>query len=158
MRTTAWGLVCVVFLAGLAPGAEVYVKKGTWIETLLATRDRCRQGMEDIDIVLGPWYRTAALQAGSFDKAMFPEQGVDLKAKDASGRPLWRRGSFADGQVHKLQAGSACATYLFRTIRSGRDRELPVALGSDDGITVWVNGKKVHAKDGPGGVGGRRTM
>lgn len=154
MRTMVWGLVGVALLAGLAPAAEVYVKKGTWIETLLATRDQCRRGMEDIDIVLGPWYRTAALQAGSFDKALFPEQGVDLDAKDASGKALWRRASFADGQVHKLQAGSACATYLFRTIRSGRDRELPVALGSDDGITVWVNGKRVHAKDVPRGIGG----
>ena len=36
--------------------------------------------------------------------------------------------------------------YAYTVIRSDRDREAMILTGSDDTITVWVNGQKVLAK------------
>ncbi|MBN1819025.1 MAG: SUMF1/EgtB/PvdO family nonheme iron enzyme [Sedimentisphaerales bacterium] len=138
-----------VFAAG---GSDVYVKKETWVHTLFSVRDQIRQGMDETEVILGPWYTTGGLRAGSFDTSLFPEEEINLEAKDARGRGLWQRGRYTDGQVQGLRADSAGATYLYRTITTKTAQLLPVSLGSDDGITVWLNGKKILSRDVPRGV------
>ena len=46
-----------------------------------------------------------------------------------------------DGRPFPLSPQAFSATYLFRTITSPTARKLPVILGSDDGIKLWLNGK-----------------
>jgi hypothetical protein len=43
--------------------------------------------------------------------------------------------------------GNICATYLCREIETAVPMELPVSLGSDDTLTVWLNGEKLHAEN-----------
>ena len=37
--------------------------------------------------------------------------------------------------------------YLYREIESDKPRELPVSLGSDDTLTVWLNGEKIVSEN-----------
>ncbi|MEN6426605.1 MAG: SUMF1/EgtB/PvdO family nonheme iron enzyme [Phycisphaerales bacterium] len=153
MRTRTvllWSLL--TFATVSVQAADVYIREDTWSATLMATRLRFQQDTGDLDVRLGPWHCTDGLFAGAFAKALFPEQGVDLQAKDGKGKALWEQRDYADGQVHRLSAGSACATYLYRAITAPQAGTLPVSLGSDDGIAVWLNGEEVLSKDVPRGV------
>lgn len=93
-----------------------------------------------------PWNMLGPILAGSdaeaYQTVYAPEQGVDLKA-EVNGQTWAERTDFVDGQVHYL-SGELAATYLFRTIDTPSPRKLTLALGSDDGIKVWVNGMLVH--------------
>jgi len=156
-----WVAVWVSVLSAVLPAAaqppdaaSLYDARATWPETMLATRarylawgeaDRAAGGPE-----LGPWYVTPPLPLANFDEALYPEQGVDLLAKDESGQPRWVENSgYCDGQVHSLPLRDQAATYLFRTIRVDQEAALPVSLGSDDGIKVWLNGVGILSRDVP---------
>lgn len=159
MNNRLTGFVCLEIIAITAAGlfaAETpkYEKKANWAETMLAMR----QAMGDADgsatkIDLGPWYTTGPLKGNGFSDELFPERGVDLKAKGANGRPLWRATKYADGKVQQLRAPDGYATYLYRTITVAGDTQLPAGFGSDDGLVVWLNGKKLLTQDVPRGVG-----
>jgi hypothetical protein len=102
-------------------------------------------------VKLGPWYTTGSLKAQAFGDALFPEKGVDLSAKSPAGEPLWMaRPQWRDGQPQELPSdGGRGSTYLFRTITTEKAAEASAGLGSDDGLEVWLNGKKLLSKDVP---------
>ena len=85
----------------------------------------------------GPWSVTEVFQADSGEGAYATEFGPELEpeAFDWSPRPDWR-----DGQLAELE-GEHCAVYARRTLNSPDRREIELALGSDDGIRVWLNGE-----------------
>ena len=96
---------------------------------------------------LGPWHSIGPFTADSFDeahdKAFEPEQEIDLKKSYRNGRLKWQaQPDWKDGAAREF-TGENAATYLFRTITVGEALALPVALGSDDSIKVWVNGELV---------------
>src|SRR5262249_14865545 len=37
--------------------------------------------------------------------------------------------------------------YVYREIETDRAMDLPISLGSDDTLTVWLNGKQIHAEN-----------
>lgn len=102
----------------------------------------------------GPWFTTGPLKVQAFGEAMFPEQGVDLAAKGPNGEALWTsHPEWRDGEVRELPSdGSRASTYLFRTITADKPAQAAAGLGSDDGLEVWLNGKKLLSKDVPRGV------
>ena len=65
----------------------------------------------------------------------------------------WQAGKFADGAGQQPAASSSRATncagvYLYREIEVRRRRPtLPVSLGSDDTLIVWLNGEKILAEN-----------
>jgi hypothetical protein len=105
---------------------------------------------------LGPWRCIGPFDnrgGVGFDKAYAPEEGLDFDrtytGKD--GRELrWQEHpEFADGRSNTLRIfedSDEMAVYLHRTITSDKAGELPVSLGSDDGIKVWLNGKLLAAE------------
>ena len=148
----AVGLLAPLTAAG--DEATLYVKKDSWPETMLATRQQYRQWFLEMQgrrpIAIGPWFATAPLPASNFSDALFPERGVDLEAKDSHGKPLWReRKVWRDGRVHPLRGGKFASTYLYRTLSTAKPITLTAHLGSDDGIEVWLNGNKLLSKDVP---------
>ena len=60
-----------------------------------------------------------------------------------------RKDEFADGQVNDLlpqvQPNTDVAVYLTRLITCAEARDVPVLLGSDDTLTVWLNGVQLLA-------------
>ena len=60
---------------------------------------------------------------------------------------VWREGKFTDGQINNLalfrpDTNIDAVVYLHREIECARAMELPISLGSDDSLTVWLNGQK----------------
>ncbi len=103
---------------------------------------------------IGP-FRTKDAKS-NFDTAFAPEieKAIDLKKVHKGKRDLdvkWDAKDYPDGKVHDLTPfGANCATYLYREIECAAAVELPISLGSDDTLTVWLNGEKVHAANRKG--------
>jgi hypothetical protein len=84
-----------------------------------------------------------------------PEQGVNLTQKFGGKNgeeATWKEGKFNDGEVNNLalfkpENNVDSVVYLYREIESDKARELPVSLGSDDTLTVWLNGEKIVSEN-----------
>jgi hypothetical protein len=104
---------------------------------------------------LGPWsYIGPFDNAGQkgFETAYPPEKNLDLKAQHPGkgGNVGWKLGNFADGNINSLmlfapQFNIDSVVYLQREIEVAAPTELPISLGSDDTLTVWLNGEKLLA-------------
>jgi formylglycine-generating enzyme required for sulfatase activity len=104
-------------------------------------------------VSLGPWHTTGPLAAKEFNDSLFPEKGIDLEAKGPAGELLWHpHPEWHDGEAHELPGGSHVATYLFRTITAEKPAQVSAGLGSDDGLEVWLNGKKLLSENVARGV------
>lgn len=140
----AWALAALVGSAALGQG--VYERRGSALETWYASLAAGRA-----EVTLGPWHYLGPFdhrERRGFAAVYPPEQGVDLSAEveGKGGRRLrWRDGSgFRDNQTNDLRIfddNDWIAVYLHRVIQSPDEREVPVLLGSDDGIKVWLNGE-----------------
>ena len=136
MRASTFILCFCLTLPGMARAAEVYVKSATWAETMLASRAKLIEARNAPEaqppVTLGPWHVCAPLPAKSITDALFPEQKVNLKAKDAAGKPLWQKQArWADGVAHTLpgQGTSAISTYLYRTIEAQKPMKIAAGFG-----------------------------
>ncbi len=114
---------------------------------------------EDGPPVLGPWHVIGPFPndgGQGFAKAFPPESEIKLDAQYDGARgekAAWRVADFPDGPVHSLaifqpRNNNNSAVYLFREIKTGVAVELPVGLGSDDTLTVWLNGVKIVEENG----------
>ena len=100
-----------------------------------------------------PWYYCGPFD-NNFGHDFGPEKAVDLKAKYPGKNNTsaeWKEGKFTDGQVNSLALfggnNDNCCVYLYREFDYGGAAELPVSLGSDDTLTVWVNGERLVAEN-----------
>jgi len=142
-------------------GEVVYERKDTWAATLNAMRARYRGDAKaerpaaaSGKVSYGPWHGTYQLRSSGLSQELFPEKGVDLKAKGTDGKRLWRRrDGWRDGRVINLPNASNSATYMFRTITAPSATRKTIYLGSDDGIAVWLNDKRILFKDVSRGAG-----
>jgi hypothetical protein len=107
----------------------------------------------------GPWQFIGGFEnAGGqgFEKVYPPEQEIKLDAKyPAKGgqQAAWQQKDFADGQVHSFlpqlpgHFHNEAVAYLYREIDVEVACEVPASFGSDDTLTVWINGKKIIAEN-----------
>jgi hypothetical protein len=90
-----------------------------------------------------------------FAAAYPPEHQINLTQKYGGKNgeeAIWREGKFRDGEINNLALFRAdnnvdAVVYLHREIECAKAMDLPVSLGSDDSLTVWLNGQKVHAEN-----------
>lgn len=94
--------------------------------------------------MLGPF--KAADGAAAYTTDFGPEAEIDLAKTYGSLKWVERR-DLQDGKSHKLRGKNAAATYLYRTIHVNSPRTVKLALGSDDGVKVWLDGKIVLDKN-----------
>ncbi|HJN16489.1 MAG TPA: hypothetical protein QGH10_13380, partial [Armatimonadota bacterium] len=139
----------LVAIAASSASAAMYVRRGTARESYEASL-----AASGASVQLGPWHFI-----GPFDHAdgkgfvavYPPEEGVDLDAEHEGkdGRKLsWRRGNdFVDGRANSLRIfgddNDWITVYIHRVITAPKAQELPVLLGSDDTLTLWLNGKRL---------------
>jgi formylglycine-generating enzyme required for sulfatase activity len=124
-----------------------YERRATWAETMLASRAALAEAAPAA-VQAGTWYATDCLPSQNFEDALFPEQSIDLEARDEQGQPRWQpRPQWQDGQVQGLPDGRRGATYLFRTLDTEQAVGWEISLGSDDGLAVWLNGEPLLAKN-----------
>jgi hypothetical protein len=84
-------------------------------------------------------------------KAFPPETEIDFKKTypgKGNQKAGWVEKEFADGQVHSLAlfpaiGNSEAVVYLQREITAAVPTELPISLGSDDGLAVFLNGERL---------------
>ncbi|MCH2104367.1 MAG: terpene cyclase/mutase family protein [Planctomycetes bacterium] len=100
-----------------------------------------------------------------------PEEGLLMMGLDGEGPDLtaslpgglgdedlrWERfqvnaapdGWFDTGRIDflrelKVSSVSEACAYMYRSVRCARDTEVPVTLGSDDSLRIWLNGEIIH--------------
>jgi hypothetical protein len=95
----------------------------------------------------GPEYKT-------FATVFPPEREIKLDAtyNAQAGRVSWRSHRTLDefGTVDLVKAVAAtddAAAYAFTVMESPRARDAQIRCGADDNIQVWLNGKRVFAKE-----------
>ena len=104
-------------------------------------------------ITLGEFHHAGPFVNLGFDQKAGPEglSGFDPKQKFRHGEkeiPWVRKPEWKDGQLYgAVFSGDNSVNYLHRLITVDSTRELPLSLGSDDGIKVFLNGKEVLAKN-----------
>jgi hypothetical protein len=138
-------------LAG--PRYLTYQKKNTREETVLATlRGNGFPTLEGKWYYIGPFGNPAG---EGFHKKYPPETEIDLKkAYPAKAKTFaaWQEyRDFRVGKINNLRLfdkdnEDACV-YLFHEIEVKEPIALPVSLGSDDTLTVWLNGEQLLANN-----------
>jgi hypothetical protein len=140
--------------------ALVYVKRDTRDATRDASLEATRAHIGTLH--QGPWHHI-----GPFDNAEGrgartpypPEEEIRLDAGYIGAdrrRVSWaelknhREGKSNNLDLYQRLEFSLC--YLTRTVTCSRDRDAVLRVGSDDSITVWVNGNKVHEFIGQRGM------
>jgi hypothetical protein len=107
-------------------------------------------------LALGAWHYIGPFDNSGrrgFTTAYPPEKGIDLTKKVAGkgGEQVgWKEGKFPDGQVNSLALfgnNNDAVVYLHREIRCRTAMKLPLSLGSDDGLVVWLNGKNILSQN-----------
>src|SRR5262245_53308312 len=89
-----------------------------------------------------------------FDTVYPPEKEIDLQktypGKNGT-RAVWKEGNFPDGQVNNLALfggnNNDAVVYLYREIECEAPAEIPASFGSDDTLTVWLNGEKLISEN-----------
>jgi hypothetical protein len=142
-------ITAALLAASLAVGAPkpAYVKKTTRGESLLATLKTGR-----LPTLEGKWYYLGPFDndgGAGFDAVYPPEKEIDLKKTypTLDGDAGWKEfKDFKVGAINDLKFfkhnDDACI-YLYQEIEAAEAVELPVSLGSDDGIKLWLNGAKL---------------
>jgi serine/threonine-protein kinase len=139
---------------GPPPSASlVYVRKPTRQETILATL--AKNGYPTLQ---GKWYYIGPFDnpgGKGFGTPYPPETEIDLQ-KTYPGKggltaawkefPNFRVGTIVDLALFPNNNDQA-AVYLHHEIEATKAVALPVSLGSDDTLTVWLNGKQLLANN-----------
>lgn len=90
-------------------------------------------------ITLSTWRLAASVPAASFDEAFATDKPLDSLTGGPE-HPEW-----TDGVVQTVPAGDNTAHYLVRTITASAPVKVPLSLGSDDAVKLWLNGSLVLA-------------
>jgi glucose/arabinose dehydrogenase len=130
-----------------------YVKKDTRADTIVATLKA--SGLPAFD---GAWHWIGPFDnpdESAFDRSYPPEKEIDLSntydgrgGKKVSWQPFK---NFKLGQVVNLKPlvpkSDFCFVYLYHEMEAKEAVEIPLSLGSDDSIAVWLNGQQIHANN-----------
>ena len=139
-------LLCLAVLAIGCGASHGAVSADDWGKAMLVRRAAFQQNAVAAE---SGWWMTAPLKA-TFSEALFPEQGVDLQAKDERNRARWTaRRNIQNGAAYPFDAPDGTSTYFYRTLEAKAAGKLQLSFGSDDGLEVWFNGQKVISKDVP---------
>ncbi len=109
-------------------------------------------------LLLGEWHYCGPFPYNNgqgFNQVYPPEQGINLKATyggRGGKQATWKKGKFIEGEINNLALFEPnhnvdAVVYLFREIECAVAADLPVSLGSDDTLTVWLNGQKLLAEN-----------
>ena len=161
----AAAMALLVLCGGVAAGDPAYYsRRDTWQETMQASREALA-AHEDAEarkaeaagprepgkpvptgqLELEPFYQIGPFKEEgkcAFDVAFPPETQIDLTK--SYGNLRWQQVTDADGAVYEIQCPTSdVAIYFYRKIIAPRAMDLVTYYGSDDGLAVWCNGKKV---------------
>jgi hypothetical protein len=103
----------------------------------------------------GPWHVIGPFRGANFE-AVFAKEWLDATKIDLSsqvGDLSWAKlEGLKDGAAFAFPADENSARYLYRTVKTETATKLKLSLGSDDSLSVWVNGQRVHSNKAMRGV------
>ncbi len=134
---------------------DYYIKKSNWFETMLASQEMLHRLQEvwkrNNQIKVSELYDAGPFIAGegkSFETVFEPEKEFDLDKTYNDGKIKWiAKPEWKNGTVNYFERINNAVHYLYKKITVPRDTVIKVYLGSDDGIKVWLNNKKVLEHD-----------
>ena len=134
-----------------------YVRRGSRSATILATlRASGQPTLEGTWHLIGPF---DGKHDKGFDMVFPPEKEIALDASypGKKNKPIrWQElNDFELGKtldLRRLEDGDNAVAYLYHTFTVAEAVDLPLGLGSDDTMTVWLNGEKLFARNGFRGV------
>src|SRR5438132_6257774 len=150
-----WVTLILVTAVNRCEGASpklVYVKKSSRAATIIASLKA--SGLPDLQ---GKWHYLGPLDNTDnrgFNAEYPPEKEIDL-LKTYTGKDdakiRWNEfAKFRVGRVNDLklfEKSAYCCVYLYHEIEVKDALTLPVSLGSDDTLTLWLNGDRLLAED-----------
>jgi hypothetical protein len=106
--------------------------------------------------VIGPWMLIGPFpntNGAGFDTAYPPEKEIDFtkQYEGKGGQVGWKKTDFKDGSINNLavfgkpELNAEAVCYVARDITTTGTTEIPLSLGSDDGLAVFINGERVLA-------------
>lgn len=139
-----------VLLADAFAGLRLYRNKGE-------LDPRAAAPAKPKETKLGPWQMIGPFdnpEQQGFDTVYPPEKEI-VPGKPYQGKNkqqvAWRAAPIKDGEVNDLSkhfgGQENVAVYLYRELDFSTAAELPVSMGSDDTLTVWLNGEKLVAQN-----------
>ena len=143
-------LSSLLFLTTAATAAEpTYVKKATRVETIAASLKAA--GLPTLE---GDWHYIGPFDNAGIDAAAPPEKEIDLTktyaGKDGQTVAWTKFKSFPIGSIvdlKRFKQSDNCVVYLYHEIDVDKATTLPISLGSDDFIKVWLNGEQLVSDD-----------
>ncbi|HVS36714.1 MAG TPA: hypothetical protein VMS17_14230, partial [Gemmataceae bacterium] len=150
MKQILLSMSAVFAAAGAVRAAEpTYVKKDTRVATIVASLQAA--GLPTLE---GEWRYIGPFDNQGIDAVAPPEKEIEL-AKTYTGKDsqtvAWQKfKTFPLGAIVNLKLfkqSDDCVIYLYHEIVVDQAVTLPVSLGSDDFIKVWLNGEVVGADD-----------
>ena len=149
MKRTLLPLFAVLLAASVQAAEPTYVKKTTRVESIVASLQAA--GLPTLE---GDWHYVGPFDNLGIDAAGPPEKEIDL-TKTCTGKDgqtvAWAKfKTFPLGSIVNLKLfkqSDNCVVYLYHEITVDQAVTLPVSLGSDDFIKVWLNGEVVGADD-----------
>jgi len=150
----AWSLLFATPAFTQADAPDWYVKLDTWQATLDASLDALfgQSGGTGLQLSAWSWVGPFSLPDSRdmgkvFETPFAPEtEPFVLDTPLHGGQQRWAaEPQWQDGVINRLGTVEFAAYYVSRTITVPAARRLKVYLGCDDAITVWLNGKQVHA-------------
>lgn len=125
-----------------APMPKVDVAQQKWEAEI---RDQVESLSTAEPVVLSAWQQVGPISEAESPvsqaeiESFLESSGDTVPSKPLRGEHPWEvRPEYQDGQVHALPSAIG-ATFLSRTIEVSSARTIELSLGSDDGITVWLN-------------------
>ncbi len=108
--------------------------------------------LEAFPTVASDWFQSGPF-TGPFDAIYATDHGPEKStAVPSDPKPKWKhRPDIIDGQATNFSGGQR-AFYFGRSLRTPVPRKLPLSLGSDDAIKVFLNGVEIHANKALRGV------
>ena len=110
-------------------------------------------GIARLPVAHGGWYQLGPLPSESRAEPYTREYGpesdatIDLARNFGFGNQYWRGvPAFVDGRGNELPS-VAGAIFVAREIFAPSDRELELALGSDDGVVLYLDGREVYRNE-----------
>jgi hypothetical protein len=145
-------VVALLVVAVAEPAAPSYQKKGNRVETILATLKA--SGLPTFE---GKWHYIGPFDNSDnlgIDTRYPPEKEFDLDrkydGKDGAKVGWHEFKDFAVGKIvnlKKFKDNDNAVIYLHHEFESSEAIELPISLGSDDGLAVFLNGERVMANN-----------
>lgn len=136
-------LILFLLLASSATAKPTYVRKASRVETVVASLKA--SGLPALE---GPWHILGPFDYQNFEQVDPPEEEIDLKRTytgKASATISWKEmKDFALGKIVNLKrydANANASVFLLHQFETPEAMDLPISLGSDDTLKVWLDGK-----------------